>query len=80
MHLAAAMKRPLVALFGPTNAHRTGPYGRMRDVVQIALDCSPCYLRKLSQCPHALACMERLTVDAVAAAVAERLKTTVEVK
>jgi len=80
MHLAAAMNRPLVALFGPTNPHRTGPHGRSRDVVQIDLPCSPCYLRKLSQCPHAHACMERLTIDSVAAAVADRLRTTVEVK
>jgi heptosyltransferase I len=80
MHLAAAMKRPLVALFGPTNPHRTGPYGRSRDVLQVDLPCSPCYFRKLSQCPHAHACMEQLAVDHVAAAVAERLRTTVEAR
>ena len=80
MHLAAAMKSPLVALFGPTNPRRTGPHGRSADVLQISLDCSPCYLRKLSQCKHAHACMERMTVDIVAAAVADRLRTTVEVK
>jgi heptosyltransferase-1 len=27
LHLAAALKRPLVALFGPTDPARNGPYG-----------------------------------------------------
>lgn len=73
MHMAAALKRPLVALFGPTNPARTGPYGRSRDVMRVDLDCAPCYLRKLRQCPHQHACMERLTIEAVAAAVDQRL-------
>ena len=28
MHAAAALKKPMVALFGPTDPHRTGPYGQ----------------------------------------------------
>jgi lipopolysaccharide heptosyltransferase I len=73
MHLAAALQRPLVALFGPTNPARTGPYGRGQDVLQVDLDCAPCYLRTLRQCPHDHACMQRLAVEAVMAAVDERL-------
>ncbi len=66
MHLAAAFGRPLVALFGPTNPRRTGPYGRDADVLRVDLDCSPCYLRRRAQCPYEHACMERLTVESVA--------------
>ena len=73
MHLAAALGRPLVALFGPTNPRRTGPYRRMADVLRLDLPCSPCYLRKLRQCPYSQACMQQLTVEAVAAAVDARL-------
>ena len=73
MHLAAALGRPLVALFGPTNPRRTGPYGRMADVVRLELDCSPCYLKRLSECPHEHACMEQLDVESVVAAAVRRL-------
>ncbi|MFQ5423717.1 MAG: lipopolysaccharide heptosyltransferase I [Phycisphaerae bacterium] len=74
MHLAAAMGRPLVALFGPTNPARTGPYCRASDVLRVEdLDCSPCYYRRLTQCPHGHACMEQLTVETVAAEVSRRL-------
>ena len=74
MHLAAALGRPLVALFGPTNPARTGPHGRIEDVLRIEdLACSPCYFRRLRQCPHDHACMLRLEVETVAEAVGRRL-------
>ncbi|MBX3394263.1 MAG: lipopolysaccharide heptosyltransferase II [Phycisphaerae bacterium] len=66
MHIAAGHGRPLVALFGPTNPYRTGPYGKMDGVVKLPLACSPCYLRALSQCPHGHQCLLELTVDKVA--------------
>ena len=49
MHIAAALGRPLVTLFGPTNPVRTGPYGRPDTVLQLDLVCRPCYAR---QCLH----------------------------
>jgi len=42
MHVAAALGKPLVALFGPTEPRRTGPYGRLNSVLRIDLPCSPC--------------------------------------
>jgi heptosyltransferase-1 len=42
MHVAAALDRPLVALFGPTAPQRTGPYGQLENVLRIELPCSPC--------------------------------------
>lgn len=73
MHMAAALRRPLVALFGPTNPSRTGPYGRTADVLRIDLDCSPCYFKMLSQCPHNHACMQKLDVQIIADAAHARL-------
>lgn len=73
MHMAAAFGRPLVALFGPTNPARTGPHGREDSVLRLPLECSPCYLRRLSQCPYGHKCMNDLTVERVAAAVAKEL-------
>lgn len=48
MHIAAALGRPVVALFGPTNPARTGPYSIDAQVLQKDLPCSPCYRR---ECP-----------------------------
>ena len=42
MHAAAALGKPLVALFGPTEPRRTGPYGRLENVLRTELPCSPC--------------------------------------
>ncbi len=42
MHVAAALGKPLVALFGPTEPRRTGPYGHLNSVLRIDLPCSPC--------------------------------------
>jgi lipopolysaccharide heptosyltransferase II len=42
MHVAAAMGKPLLALFGPTSPARTGPYGQLQNVLQLHLPCSPC--------------------------------------
>jgi lipopolysaccharide heptosyltransferase II len=42
MHAAAALSKPLLALFGPTEPRRTGPYGQLQNVLRIELPCSPC--------------------------------------
>jgi lipopolysaccharide heptosyltransferase II len=42
MHAAAALGKPLVAIFGPTEPRRTGPYGQLENVLRIELPCSPC--------------------------------------
>jgi len=57
MHLAAAVGTPVVALFGPTNPARTGPYGKGHTVITSNLACSPCLLRK---CPTRQ-CMKDIT-------------------
>ncbi|MEN6359263.1 MAG: glycosyltransferase family 9 protein, partial [Smithella sp.] len=48
MHLAAAVGTPVIALFGPTDPARTGPYGKGHTVIRADLPCSPCLLKK---CP-----------------------------
>ena len=42
MHVAAALNKPVVAQFGPTEPRRTGPYGQMGHVLQHGLPCVPC--------------------------------------
>jgi lipopolysaccharide heptosyltransferase I len=70
MHLAVALGRPVVSVFGPTDPLWVGPYGRPGAVVRREMDCGPCYLRSLSRCPHGHACMNEVT----AASVIERLE------
>ena len=65
MHLAAAMKTPVVALFGPTDPQRTGPYGDGHIVVRRELPCSPCF----SKTCETKRCMRDITVEEVFEAV-----------
>jgi lipopolysaccharide heptosyltransferase II len=65
MHLAVALQRPVVSVFGPTDALWIGPYGRPHAVVRADLPCSPCYLRRLRDCPHDHACMRDVTATMV---------------
>jgi heptosyltransferase I len=65
MHLAVALDRPVVALFGPSDPVWAGPYHRDSAVVRAELPCSPCYLRRLKSCGHGHACMEDLSPQAV---------------
>jgi heptosyltransferase-1 len=69
MHLAAAVGTPVVALFGPTDPARTGPYGPGHRVIRHALSCAPC-LRKRCDAPR---CMTEISVDEVFTAVKEHL-------
>jgi len=70
MHLAAAMGTPVVALFGPTNPLRTGPYGSGHVVIQEPLSCVPCFLKECDK----MTCMKGITVDAVMEGVAKVFK------
>ncbi len=62
MHIAAAQGVPVVALFGPANPVRTGPYGDQHLIIQEELDCIPCYAWQ--PCNN-WRCMENLTVERV---------------
>ncbi|NGX61667.1 MAG: ADP-heptose--LPS heptosyltransferase 2 [Chlamydiae bacterium] len=61
MHIAAALKTPLVALFGSTNDVATGPY-KHGVVIHKHVECSPCYKRV---CPIDFRCMKRIESDEV---------------
>jgi heptosyltransferase-1 len=65
MHLAVALGRPVVSVFGPTDPVWAGPYQRDGAVVRAGLPCSPCYLRLLSRCPHNHDCMTKVSAAAV---------------
>lgn len=45
MHIAAALGVPVAAIFGPTSAIRTGPYGGGHRVLTGSVPCRPCFSR-----------------------------------
>ena len=65
MHLAVALDRPVVGIFGPTDTVWAGPYRRDGAVLRTELPCSPCYLRQLSRCNFGHACMQQVGAGAV---------------
>jgi ADP-heptose:LPS heptosyltransferase len=65
MHLAVALGRPVVGIFGPTDPVWIGPYGQPDAVVRADVPCAPCYLRQLHDCPHQHACMNAVTPEMV---------------
>ncbi len=71
MHLAAALGRPVVAIFGPTSAERAGPYGRGHVVISGRVECAECYERvcRLAGRAEELRCQRAVSVDEVFAAV-----------
>ena len=65
MHLAVALNRPVVSIFGPTDPLWIGPYRRPHAVLHADLQCSPCYLRRLKHCNYGHACMDSVSPLAV---------------
>jgi heptosyltransferase-2 len=66
MHVAAALDRPQVALFGPSDPIRTGPRSPAAQVLRLGLDCSPCNKRICPLGHHR--CLEELFPESVLAA------------
>jgi heptosyltransferase-1 len=65
MYIASAVGAPTVAIFGPTDANRLGPYGEGHAKVTANIGCRPCRLRSCQP----LRCMDAVSVDQVLAAV-----------
>jgi lipopolysaccharide heptosyltransferase I len=74
MHVAAAMAKPLVAIFGPTEPRRTGPYGQLDNVLQTNLSCVPC-MKSYCTFSKPLECLRAISPEAVFARADRILKT-----
>lgn len=83
MHVSAAAATPVVAFYGPTDYHRTHPYGNGHIVIRKNLSCSPCFrlagTEKVKSC-QTRKCLDLITVKDVLEAVEKQLLNTVGVK
>jgi heptosyltransferase-2 len=69
MHIAAAIGRPLVALYGSTSPAITPPLGKAVRILERDLSCRPCFKR---ECPLGhLDCLNLIAASEVADAIAE---------
>jgi heptosyltransferase-2 len=62
MHLANALRVPVVGIFGPTDPAVTGPFEQPAAVVKKDVPCWPCSYRK---CPYDHRCMMRIDPEEV---------------
>ncbi|HEU5460496.1 MAG TPA: lipopolysaccharide heptosyltransferase II [Pyrinomonadaceae bacterium] len=61
-HIGAALGRPTIVIFGPTNPLTTRPFSPAAEILRHPPDCAPCMLR---DCPIDHRCMTAITVDEV---------------
>jgi heptosyltransferase-2 len=61
-HITAALNRPTLVIFGPTDPRTTRPFSSVAEIVRRPPDCAPCMLR---DCPIDHRCMTAITPDEV---------------
>jgi heptosyltransferase-2 len=61
-HISAALERPTLVIFGPTNPKTTRPFSPTADIIRHPPDCAPCMLR---DCPIDHRCMTAITPEEV---------------
>jgi heptosyltransferase II len=61
-HIASALGRPTLVIFGPTNPLTTRPLSSAAEILRIPPDCAPCMLR---DCPIDHRCMTAITSELV---------------
>lgn len=59
-HIASALSRPTLVIFGPTNPLTTRPFSSFGEIVREPPDCAPCMLR---DCPIDHRCMTAISPD-----------------
>jgi len=63
MHITAALHTPLVAIYGPTSPDFTPPLADNAQIVQLEVDCGPCFQRTCPKQHHQ--CMKNINSEQV---------------
>jgi lipopolysaccharide heptosyltransferase II len=61
-HIAAALNRPTLVIFGPTDPTTTRPFASVAEIIRKPPECAPCMLR---DCPIDHRCMTAISPDEV---------------
>ncbi len=77
MHIAAALQKTLVVVYGSTSPEFTPPLARHVKIVKNDIECSPCFERECPKVHHK--CLQELVPAQVLNALAELLPTTIVV-
>ena len=72
MHVAAALGKPVISIFGPTEPRRTGPYAQVEDSLQARLPCAPC-MKSYCSYEKPLECLRAISPASVLARVEQKL-------
>jgi len=70
-HIASALNRPTLVIFGPTDPRTTRPYPSVAEIIRHPPDCAPCMLR---DCPIDHRCMTAITPEEVFARASALMK------
>ncbi|MFN8006583.1 MAG: lipopolysaccharide heptosyltransferase I [Terriglobia bacterium] len=72
LHIAAACGTPVVAIYGPTDPARNGPFGQLEWVASEKVPCGPCYLRRCTKFQNE--CLRKIEVEHVYRLMAGRME------
>ena len=71
VHMAVSAGTPVLAVFGPTDPQRTGPWGQGHRVVTAPVPCRPCFSRTCAE--QGFPCMSNISSEEVACVAREML-------
>jgi lipopolysaccharide heptosyltransferase I len=73
MHVAAALRKPVIGLFGPTTPTRTGPYRQAEFALTHPLPCAPC-MKPECHWSQPIECLRAISPERVCIEVVSRLQ------